>query len=65
MKNLSETIQQIKKHGPQNAKIIPNENGKYKIVISTPQGQVTIANNLNRNIAEDIIRQATNRVILG
>ena len=62
---MQNAIQQIKQAGPENTKITPTENNLVKIQIKTPTGWVTIANNLKQNLAEDMIRQSTNRLLLG
>ena len=63
--HISTIVTKIKQYGPNNAQVIADMNNKYKIVINTPQGMVTLKDNLDKNIAEDIIRQATSRVLLG
>jgi len=63
MASLKETVERIRK-ASQN-RIVPDNGGKVKIEILTEAGWITAVPNVTRNIAEDIIRQATNRVILG
>ena len=63
--SISTIVAKIKQYGPNNAQVIADSNNKYKIIINTPQGAVTLKDNLDKNIAEDIIRQATSKVLLG
>ena len=63
--SLTTTINKIKQYGPDKAQVISDTNNKLKIIIDTPQGIVTLLRNLDKNIAEDIIRQAKDRLILG
>jgi cytochrome c551/c552 len=68
--NLNEAIQKIKQAGANNARAVPmpGENvteGNYQIEINTQGKWVAIVTGIKKKIAEDIISQATNRVILG
>lgn len=67
--NLNETIQKIKQAGPSSVRIVPMDGqpitGQYQIEIS-PQGSwVAIISGLTKQMAEDIVQQATNKVLLG
>lgn len=63
---LNEVIQRIQKAGADKASAEPMSGGKkWRIVLQTPAGRATLKDNLTQAMAEDIIRQATNRVILG
>jgi hypothetical protein len=64
MATIKEAVDKIRQVGTTNARITPVGN-RCKIEIYTGKEWVTLLSNLERNIAEDVIRQATNRVILG
>lgn len=68
--NVNEAIQKIKAAGTANVRSVPmpgqNVNsGDYQIEISQNGEWTPVATGISKKIAEDIISQATNRVILG
>lgn len=68
--NLNETIQQIKQAGNKAVRIVPMPgqpfNGSYQIEVSTgPQNWSPILTGLTKQMAEDIVQQANNKVLLG
>lgn len=63
---IQEIVKRIKKEGTQKASIEPIPNSdKCKIILRLPQGNVTLKSGLTRRMAEDILSQATNRLLLG
>ena len=66
MSQFTDTIQQIREAGTNNARIT-NMAGTQNVKIEiNKNGQwVTIMRDLKQSIAEDILRQANNRLILG
>ncbi len=70
MINLNETINTIKKIGASNTRIVPMENqnpldGNVSIEVRLDGNWSPVVSGIKKSTAEDIIRQATNRVILG
>jgi hypothetical protein len=71
MLNLSEATQKIKSVGASNVRIIPMPGqaavtGLHRIEIRDNSGAwVGIVEGLQKRAAEDLVKQATNRVILG
>jgi len=68
--NVNEAIVKIKEAGSSNVRTVPmpgqNVNsGQYQIEINQAGTWVPVATGISKKIAEDIISQATNRVILG
>jgi len=68
--NVNEAIQQIKRAGASCARAVPmpNQNvnsGDYQIEIKANEIWSPIVTGVSKKIAEDIINQSTNRVILG
>ena len=68
--NVNEAVSKIKAVGSSNVRSLPMEGqnvstGTYKIEIKQNGTWVTIAECPNKKIAEDIINQAINNVILG
>jgi len=68
--NVNEAIQKIKQAGSSCVRAVPmpNQNvlsGDYQIEVKTNDVWAPIVVGVNKKIAEDIISQATNRVILG
>jgi len=68
--NLTETMQRIKKAGAEKARAVPMEgqsavSGQYQIEIKEGDGWSTVASGLTKSLAEQVIAQATNRVICG
>ncbi len=65
MATVKEAVEKIRQVGVDNARITQLGNGKAKIEVKTKAGWVSVLNNVSSGIAEDILRQATNKVILG
>lgn len=70
MLSLTEAMQQIKTAGAKNVRVVPMPNqpaitGMHMIEVKNGGGWVGIVSGLSKTAAEDIVRQATNRVILG
>lgn len=68
--NVNEAVAKIKSVGSTNVRSVPMEgqnvhNGAYQIEIKENNNWVVIAECPNKKIADDIISQATNNVILG
>lgn len=68
--NINEAIQKIKKVGGTNARIVPmaGQNvleGKVQIEVRDGGNWQAVVSGITQKMAEDIIAQATNRVILG
>jgi hypothetical protein len=68
--NLNEAIQKIKTVGPANVRVIPmpGQNimtGNYQIEVQDGGNWSSIVVGIKKSMAEDIVSQATNRVILG
>lgn len=68
--NLNEAIQKIKTVGPSNVRVIPmpGQNimtGNYQIEVQDGGNWSSIVVGIKKSMAEDIVSQATNRVILG
>jgi hypothetical protein len=68
--NLNETIQQIKAAGANNARAVPMSgqsvaNGDYQIEIKESNSWKVVMSGIKKQMAEDLIAQAVNRVILG
>jgi hypothetical protein len=68
--NLQEAIQRIKRVGASNARIVPMSgqsavDGNHQIEILESGGWHTVITGIKRRMAEDIVAQAVNRVILG
>jgi len=67
--NFNETIQRIKQAGSTGVRSVPMPNqpidGDYQIEILTEGNWTPLVTGINKKTAEDIISQATNRVILG
>jgi hypothetical protein len=70
MVNLNEAITSIRRVGVTNVRVLPmaGENaleGKFQIEIKDTGDWQTIVSGVSKSIAEGIVSQATNRVILG
>lgn len=68
MLNISEVVQQIRSVGANNSRIVPISSGgntTYKIEINESGAWRPVIAGVNLNMAEDMMRQAVNRVILG
>jgi len=68
--NINEAIQKIKRAGAANVRTVPMDgqsvnDGNYQIDIRNNGGWDTILVGVKKQMAEDIIRQATNKVLLG
>lgn len=63
---ITEAVNKIKAAGKQNTRIAPmTGSDKYKIEVNIGQGWAIVVKDVTRQMAEDIIRQADNKVILG
>lgn len=70
MLNLTEAIQRIKSAGAKNVRVVPMPNqsainGMHMIEVKDGGSWTGIVSGLSKTAAEDIVRQATNRVLLG
>lgn len=65
MPSIKEAVERIKSVGPQNARKVPKTNGTVDIQILQGGTWVTVLESINAGSADDIIRQASNKVILG
>lgn len=69
MINLNEAITKIRKAGINNVRYVPiagsNINGDYQIEIFENNTWNIIISNIPRTTAEDLVTQATNKVLLG
>jgi hypothetical protein len=70
MININEAIQQIKTAGASKVRVVPMPganvlSGDYQIEILGSGGWAAIVTGIKKSMAEDIVSQATNRVILG
>lgn len=70
MSNVNETVRQIKRVGSSNVRSVPKpgqnvQTGQYLIEIKENGNWTQIAECPNKKIADDIINQAINNVILG
>jgi hypothetical protein len=68
--NINEAIQKIKQVGASNARIVPEPgqsavDGNHRIEVREVTGWVPVVTGIKRKMAEDIVAQAVNRVILG
>lgn len=68
--NINEAIQKIKRVGAQSVRTIPMQGqsvdgGDYQIEINNNGQWESIVVGVKKQMAEDIIRQATNRMLLG
>jgi hypothetical protein len=67
--NINEAVQKIKQVGGSNARIVPmtgeNITGKCQIEIREGNDWHAIVTGLTQRMAEDLVLQATNRVLLG
>ncbi len=68
--NLNETIQRIKAAGATNARAVPmpGQNvaeGDYQIEVKEGSSWNVVVSGIKKSMAEDLIAQAVNRVILG
>lgn len=68
--NINEAIQKIKQVGASSVRTVPMageavDGGQYQIEVQENGSWTAIVTGVKKTMAEDIIRQATNRVILG
>ena len=67
--NLNEAVNAIKRVGATNARVVPmpgqRHDGQQQIEIREGNEWIVVASGLSTRMANDIIQQATNRVILG
>lgn len=68
--NMVETVNRIKKAGQTNVRSVPMAGqpvtgGLYQIEIKESAGWTVVAEGLPQTTAQDLIRQATSKVILG
>lgn len=68
--NINEAIQKIKSAGATSVRTVPMtgqavDGGDYQIEIKTGDSWSPIVTGVKKPMAEDIMRQATNRVLLG
>ena len=62
---IKEAVEKIRKVGLENVRKVPDTNGTVQLQIKINQQWCTIMENVIASSADDIIRQASNRVILG
>jgi|APFre7841882654_1041346.scaffolds.fasta_scaffold156373_2 hypothetical protein len=65
MATIREAVEKIKSVGVENTRITPTTPGKCKIEIKQNNAWVTILEDVNIKSADDIIRQASSRLLLG
>jgi hypothetical protein len=65
MSRFSEAVKKVREVGASNARIVPTQGRKFKVEILSNGSWVTVLRDLEHPIAEDVIRQATNKVLLG
>ena len=65
MPTIKEVVSKIKKAGVENVRKIPATNGMVEIQIRAGDSWYTIMEDVPAKSADDIIRQASNKVILG
>lgn len=67
--NINEAIQKIKAVGPNSVRIVPMQgqpvDGDHQVEIHENGSWTPVVIGIKRPMAEDIVRQATNRVLLG
>jgi hypothetical protein len=68
--NVNEAVERIKAAGAGNVRFVPMpgqsvNDGQYQIEVNQHGEWVPVATGISKKIAEDLITQATNRVILG
>lgn len=66
MANYKDAVNRIREAGSGNTRISPIPNSrKVKVEIKVNNSWVTVLRDLDQTIAEDVLRQATNKVLLG
>jgi len=65
MSMLTEAVSRIKNVTSDKVRKMSNSKGKVDLQINESGNWVTILPDLNPNIADDVIRQASNKVLLG
>ena len=67
--NINSVVEEIKKVGQSNVRIVPmpgsTVDGLQMIEVRSGSEWKCVAENVSRSIANDLVRQASNRVILG
>lgn len=68
--NINEAVQKIKKVGVNNVRVVPMDgqsvkDGLHKIEIKDGGIWTTVLEGMHRRMAEDLVSQAVNKVILG
>lgn len=68
--NINEAVQRIKKVGVKNVRVVPMDGqsitgGLHKIEIKDNGIWTTVLEGIQKKIAEDLVSQAVNKVILG
>jgi len=64
--SLKETIERVKSVGIDKARIVPaDKSGKFVLEIEENKQWVKVTKPMSRTMTEDVLRQATNKVILG
>lgn len=64
MATIREAVEQIKKAGLDKVRKIPEPNGRTKIQVNLSGAWVTVFEAISPKSADDIIRQASDRVIM-
>lgn len=63
---VQEAVQKIREHGIGNTRITPiSGSDKVKIEVKSNSHWVTVLKDITQPMAEDVMRQASSRVILG
>ena len=65
MTSLNEAVNKIKSAGISNTRITTVSGNNYQIEVFKDGKWEVVVNSVTRPMAEDIVRQATNKVILG
>lgn len=70
MYNFNEAIQKIKAGGAKNVRVLPEKgqsinDGNYQIEILENGNWLPLVSGIKKKMAEDIVQQAINKVILG
>ena len=68
--NINEAVQKIKRAGATNVRVVPMDgqsaiSGMHKIEVKDQGTWFVVVEGIQKKMAEDIITQATNKVILG
>lgn len=70
IQSLNTVLQLIKEAGPTKTRVVPMEgqsvlNGRFRIQITDGTNWSDVLSDVPRSTAEDLVKQATNRIILG